>query len=133
TVSDQIAAAIDRAHLLAREKRAREHAESATEVAVSANRAKDEFLATVSHELRTPLTAILGWARMLRHDDVDDETLREAVDTIERNAKVQAQLIDDILDISRIISGKLRLNVQPTRLDRVTHDAAETLRPAANA
>jgi PAS domain S-box-containing protein len=136
TVADQIAAAIDRAHLLAREKKARADAEAAMEVAVSANRAKDDFLATVSHELRTPLTAILGWARMLHQDgegNLDAETIREAVETIERNAKVQAQLIDDILDISRIISGKLRLNVEPTPLDRVAQDAADTLRPAADA
>jgi CheY-like chemotaxis protein/nitrogen-specific signal transduction histidine kinase len=133
TVSDQIAAALDRAHLLAGEKRARQAAEAATEVAVAANRAKDEFLATVSHELRTPLTAILGWARMLRHDDLDVETLVEGIDTIERNAKVQAQLIDDILDISRIISGKLRLNVERAPLVRVAQEAADTLRPATEA
>ncbi len=133
TVADQIAAALERVRLLAREKAAREAAEAASATAVAANRAKDEFLATVSHELRTPLTAILGWARMLRADDLDADTLAEAIETIERNAKVQAQLIDDILDISRIISGKLRLNVGPTRFVRVAQEAVDSLRPAADA
>src|SRR5581483_7729761 len=89
---------------LAREQVARAEAEAA-------NRAKDEFLATVSHELRTPLNAILGWGRVLRSGKFDQETVSRALETIERNAKAQAQLIEDLLDVSRIISGKLRLTV----------------------
>jgi len=74
---------------------------------------KDEFLATVSHELRTPLNAIIGWSHMLRTGRLDEETTVRAVETIERNAKSQAQLVEDILDVSRVITGKLRLNMGP--------------------
>src|SRR4030095_10234706 len=105
-----------RDELLSREHAAREEAESA-------NRAKDEFLATVSHELRTPLNAILGWAHMLRTNRLDNVTQGRALETIERNAKSQAQLIEDILDVSRIVAGKLNLEVRPIELANVV-DAA---------
>jgi PAS domain S-box-containing protein len=98
-----------------------------------ANRAKDEFLATVSHELRTPLNAILGWTRLLREESLDKETVRRALETIERNGKSQAQLIEDILDASRIITGKLRLISEPVELTNVFHAALEGIRPTANA
>jgi PAS domain S-box-containing protein len=101
-ITDRKLAERERARLLEREHTARTQAEAA-------NRAKDDFLATVSHELRTPLTAILGWARLLTLGDLQGETGRKAIETIERNAKAQAQLIEDLLDMSRIISGKLGL------------------------
>jgi PAS domain S-box-containing protein len=115
-----------RDELLRREHVAREEAETA-------NRSKDEFLATVSHELRTPLNAILGWAHMLRASTLDETTQRRALETIERNAKSQAQLIEDILDVSRIVTGKLRLDVRPVDLDGVIEAAIDAMRPAAEA
>jgi PAS domain S-box-containing protein len=111
---------------LAREQVARAEAEAA-------NRAKDEFLATVSHELRTPLNAIVGWGRMIRNTKMDEKGLAHALDIIERNAKLQAQLIDDLLDVSRIISGKLRLTVMPVELPPVIEAALDVIRPAAEA
>ena len=116
----------ERARLLRREQRAREAAEAA-------NRTKDEFLATISHELRTPLNAILGWARMMRGGILDAKRMAHAIETIERNAKAQASLINDILDVSRIVSGKMRLQVGPLDLPAVVGDAVQTLRPAAEA
>jgi PAS domain S-box-containing protein len=115
-----------RDELLKREHHAREEAEAA-------NRTKDEFLATVSHELRTPLNAILGWAHMLRANRLDDTTQSRALETIERNAKSQAQLIEDILDVSRIVTGKLRLDVRPVELAPVVEAAIDSVRPAADA
>jgi PAS domain S-box-containing protein len=115
-----------RDELLRREHVAREEAETA-------NRAKDEFLATVSHELRTPLNAILGWAHMLRSNKLDQNTESRALETIERNAKSQAQLIEDILDVSRIVTGKLRLEVRPVELAAVVDAATDAVRPAADA
>jgi len=97
------------------------------------NRLKDEFLATLSHELRTPLTAVLGWTRLLSSGQLDEATGRRALETIERNAQSQVQLIDDILDVSRIIRGKLRLNVRPTDLAPVIEAAVDSVRPAAEA
>ncbi|HKG22438.1 MAG TPA: ATP-binding protein, partial [Blastocatellia bacterium] len=97
------------------------------------SRLKDEFLATVSHELRTPLNAILGWARMLRMSELEEEVSDRALETIERNAKLQAQIIDDLLDVSRIITGKLRLNVQALDLAQAIGQAIEAMRPAADA
>jgi PAS domain S-box-containing protein len=96
-----------------------------------ANRAKDEFLATLSHELRTPLNAMLGWADMLRSGTLDAPTAARAVESINRNTRMQVQLIDDLLDISRIISGKLRLDVQPVELVPIIEGALEATRPAA--
>ncbi|HYP29939.1 MAG TPA: ATP-binding protein [Blastocatellia bacterium] len=97
------------------------------------SRLKDEFLATVSHELRTPLNAILGWARMLRTSEIEEEVSARALETIERNARSQAQIIDDLLDVSRIITGKLRLNVQAVYLAPTIEEAIEAIRPAADA
>jgi CheY-like chemotaxis protein len=94
---------------------------------------KDEFLATLSHELRTPLNAILGWAQLLGRGGLKPEDAREGMQTIERNARAQAALISDLLDMSRIISGKLRLDVHSVELHRVVAAACETIRPAANA
>ncbi|MDF2692256.1 MAG: rpfC [Labilithrix sp.] len=99
----------------------------------TANRMKDEFLATVSHELRTPLNAILGWVRMLRTDSVRPEKKAHALETIERNASVQSQLIEDLLDVSRIITGKLRLDVKTVNIASVVENAVEAVRPAAAA
>ncbi len=101
--------------------------------AQEANHMKDEFLATVSHELRTPLNAVLGWARMLRSATLDAETAGRALETIERNARSQAQLIDDLLDVSRIISGKLRLDVRPVEIVKVIEASIDAVRPAAEA
>lgn len=116
----------EREQLLANEKTARAEAELA-------NRMKDEFLATLSHELRTPLSAILGWSRMLRENRLSDTQKSRAVETIERNAKSQAQLIEDVLDVSRIISGKMRLEVKPINLNQIIESAIDSLRPAAEA
>jgi signal transduction histidine kinase/DNA-binding response OmpR family regulator len=101
--------------------------------AQEASRAKDEFLATLSHELRTPMNAILGWAQLLREGKLDGPTTARAVQTIDRNARVQTQLISDILDVSRIVSGKLRLDTRPVELVRVVEAALDTVRPAAQA
>jgi PAS domain S-box-containing protein len=98
--------------------------------AQEANRAKDEFLATLSHELRTPLTATLGWATMLRIGELSPENFRLAVETIERSIKTQTKLIDEILDVSRIVSGKLQLSSAPVLLATVIEAAAETIRPS---
>jgi PAS domain S-box-containing protein len=117
----------ERAALLAK-------AEAAYRDADAANRSKDEFLATVSHELRTPLNAIMGWTQLLLAkgaNTADDERHRRGLETVVRNAKLQAQLIDDLLDVSRIISGKMRLDVQPTDLAAVIDAAVEAIRPAA--
>jgi PAS domain S-box-containing protein len=99
--------------------------------AQTANRAKDEFLATLSHELRTPMTAVLGWAQLLRIGGLDEPTFQEAIETIERSSQIQAQLIDDILDVSRINVGKLRLDVGPVDLAAVIEAALDTVRQAA--
>lgn len=96
-----------------------------------AHRVKDEFLATVSHELRTPLTAILGWARLLLRGGLDDGTRVQAIESVARNARSQAQLIDDLLDVSRIITGKLRLDVQEVDLVQVLESALMSVLPAA--
>ena len=116
----------DLAGLLAREKAARADAEAA-------NRAKDDFLTTLSHELRTPLNAVYGWAAMLKNEHLDAATLRKAIDAIMRNANAQVQLIDDLLDVSRIASGKLRLEMESVDLREVIESAAEAVRPAAMA
>ncbi len=116
----------EREDLLAREQKARQGAETA-------NRLKDEFLATMSHELRTPLTAILGWANMIRNGKVRTEDIEHGLEVIERNAQVQTQLVNDILDVSSIITGKLRLNVRPVELFLVIESAVESVLPAAQA
>jgi signal transduction histidine kinase len=116
----------ERARLFVREQEARRQAEEA-------NRIKDEFLATLSHELRTPLNAILGWAQMLRMTKLEEATALRAYATIERNARAQAQLISDLLDVSRIITGKLRLEQKPIDLSAVVEAVLDTVRPAAEA
>lgn len=117
----------ERAELLASEQRARASAESAS-------RSKDEFLATVSHELRNPLNAILGWSRVLVEErDVDPERMRKGLDVILRNAKAQVQLVEDILEVSRIVTGKLRLSTGPVDIGAVVDVAVETVRAAAQA
>ncbi len=99
-----------------------------------ANTAKDEFLATLSHELRTPMTAIMGWSRMLgEEEDLDRETETMAIEAIRKSATVQAQLIDDLLDVSRITAGKMQIESAPLELEPVVRTAIETLRSAANA
>jgi PAS domain S-box-containing protein len=103
------------------------------QAAQKANRLKDEFLATVSHELRTPLTSILGWAHLLRAGRIDEKSASSALETIERNARAQSQLIDDLLDVSRIITGKLRLDVRQVDPGSLIEAAIEALRPAAEA
>jgi PAS domain S-box-containing protein len=125
-IARQCAQALERARLYQAEHRLRAEAEEA-------NRTKDEFLATLSHELRTPLTAIIGWTKMLRMKELDEETAAHALDTVERNAKAQAQLVEDLLDVSRIITGKLRLDVRPTELVPVVEAAMDAVRPAAAA
>lgn len=125
-ISDHKRAEKEREQLLAREQAARVEAEAA-------NRMKDEFLATLSHELRTPLNAMLGWTQMLRTRKFDEATAARALETIDRNTKSLAQLIEDILDVSRIITGKLRLNVRPVKLESAIEAAIDTVRPAANA
>src|SRR5207244_3548742 len=98
-----------------------------------ADRAKDQFLATLSHELRTPLTAILGWTRMLRSGRLDATAQTTALSTIERNTRLQTQLIDDLLDVSRIISGKLQLDRQPVELAGTVEAAVQSLQSVAEA
>jgi PAS domain S-box-containing protein len=117
----------ERVNLLARERDLRQQAEQA-------DRLKDEFLATLSHELRTPLTSILGWATLIRNGEVDRaENLDRALEIIERNARSQARLIDDLLDVSRIITGNLQLEVHPLNLAPIVEAAIDALRPAADA
>jgi PAS domain S-box-containing protein len=98
--------------------------------AQEANRAKDEFIATLSHELRTPLNAMLGWAHMLRANVLPPETQRRALDTLERNVRAQAQLVDDLLDVSRIVAGKMYIKGEDVDLTTVVTSAADTVRPA---
>jgi signal transduction histidine kinase len=112
---------------------AQQRAEAALAEAERANRAKDDFLAMVSHDLRTPLGAILGWTRMLRSKDCDEETTVRAVEVIERNAQAQRRLIDDLLDVSRIVNGTLRLDLHPISLKEVVEQAVDSMRPTAEA
>jgi PAS domain S-box-containing protein len=114
------------ADLAVKEREAREAAEAA-------NRAKDEFLATLSHELRTPLNAMVGWTHMLRSRTLSADKEQKALETIERNARAQAELIEDILDVSRIIAGKLRIEIHPVDLPSIVEVAVDAVRPAAEA
>jgi signal transduction histidine kinase/ActR/RegA family two-component response regulator len=116
----------DSAHLIERERQLREAAEAS-------NRVKDEFVALVSHELRAPLNAMLGWARILQTKKVDAATLQHAVETIERSARAQSKLIEDLIDSTRIATGKLRLEVHPVDLKKVVLAAVDIIRPAAEA
>ncbi len=125
-VAAQLAIALDNARLLEKEQRARTSAEAAS-------RAKDEFLAVLSHELRTPLNAVYGWAHMLKSGQLQGEMLTRALEVIMRNANAQVQLIDDMLDVSRIVTGKMRLDVRPVDLRAVVEAALDVVRPAADA
>lgn len=125
-IDDRKQAEAEREQLLAREKTAREEAETA-------NRIKDEFLAVLSHELRSPLNPILGWAKLLQTQKLDEEKTKQALATIERNAKLQTQLIEDLLDVSRILRGKLVLNIAPVSLINTIEAALETVRLAIEA
>jgi PAS domain S-box-containing protein len=136
----QAAVAMDNARLFEAAQRARAEAEHAAaenerlyREAQEASRLRDEFLATISHELRTPLTAILGWAHMLRTGQFTGDSAHKAFETIERNARAQAQLIDDLLDVSRIITGKLRMDVRAVDPNSFVEAAIEAVRPAAEA
>jgi PAS domain S-box-containing protein len=124
-ITEQKQAEANREELLLREHAAREAAERA-------NRIKDEFLAILSHELRSPLNPILGWAKLLQNTTMDSEKTARALSTIERNAKLQAQLIDDLLDIARILRGKLKLETSPLNLAFVIESAVETVQSAAS-
>jgi signal transduction histidine kinase len=117
---------VENARLYESEQNARQNADAA-------NRAKDDFLATVSHELRTPLNAMLGWTRMLSEGNLSKEKQSRALQTIERNAVTQAQLIEDLLDVSRIISGKLRLDVHSVELVDLVEHAIDALKLASEA
>jgi PAS domain S-box-containing protein len=125
-VTRAIQAEKERSELLLREREARAQAEEA-------NRLKDEFLANTSHELRTPLNAIVGWSRLLRSGQLDENTSAHAFEAIERNAWSQAQIVNDLLDVSRIITGKLHLTYLPTDLLNVVNAAIDVVRPAAEA
>jgi PAS domain S-box-containing protein len=125
-ITAAVKAEIERSELLERESHAREQAEEAS-------RLKEEFLATVSHELRTPLNAVVGWSRLLRSGQLDADGTAHAVEVIERNAAAQRQIIEDLLDVSRIITGKLRINTQPVDLLLIIHAAIDAVRPAAEA
>ena len=125
-ITPAVRSEIERADLLQRESQARAAAEEAS-------RLKEEFLATVSHELRTPLNAVVGWSRLLRSGQLDETGADHAVEIIERNALMQKQIVEDLLDVSRIITGKLRINTQPVDLLLVIHAAIDAVRPAAEA
>lgn len=125
-ITERRAAEHERERLFESEQSARSEAEDA-------NRLKDEFLATVSHELRTPLNAILGWSSMLKKGMLKEENVRNAMTIIERNAKAQAEIISDILDVSRIITGKLQIESEPVDLTPIIQAAVETQQPAADA
>ncbi|MEH1932489.1 MAG: PAS domain S-box protein [Nostoc sp.] len=122
--SDQVAVALERAQLMASLQQQKEQL-------VQANRIKDEFLAVLSHELRTPLNPILGWSKLLQTKKYDEATTTRALETIERNAKLQTQLIEDLLDVSRILQGKLSLNIAAVNLETAIAAAIETVRLAA--
>ncbi|MGG6263998.1 hybrid sensor histidine kinase/response regulator [Leptolyngbya sp. AN03gr2] len=125
-ISDRKRLEKERERLLSQEKAARDAAEIA-------NRSKDEFLATLSHELRTPLTPILGWSKVLRTQELSEDRLQQALETIEENARRQAQLVDDLLDLARIVRGKMTLNFASVSLIEVIVAALETVRLAAEA
>ncbi len=125
-ITAAVRAESERAELLERESQARAQAEEAS-------RLKEEFLATVSHELRTPLNAVVGWSRLLRGGQLDKDGVAHALEVIERNAAAQRQIIEDLLDVSRIVSGKLRINTQPMDILLVIHAAIDAVRPAAEA
>ena len=125
-ITNRKQAELERLELLDRERLAREEAETV-------NRIKDEFLATLSHELRTPLNSIIGWIELLRTGTIDESKIDKAIDIIDRNAKIQDQLIDDLLDVSRIIRGSMKLNLQPILLNEAIVASIDTILPTAEA
>jgi PAS domain S-box-containing protein len=125
-ITERKQAEAEREHLLVLEQTARNEAEMA-------NRLKDQFLAVLSHELRTPLNPILGWATLLRSRNFEEATIKRGLEAIERNAKLQIQLIEDLLDVSRIQQGKIILNIQPVNLVNTIEDALETVHLAVKA
>ena len=125
-ITDRKQAEVEREQLLQREKTAREQSETASRI-------KDEFLAVLSHELRSPLNPILGWSTLLQSGQLDEAKTKQALTTIERNAKLQAELIEDLLDVSRILQGKLSLSVNPVNLTSIIKAAIETVHLAAEA
>jgi signal transduction histidine kinase len=129
--SEYLAASLRRALETRRLRREVDFEQARGESLRDANRLKDEFLATVSHELRTPLTPILGWARLLRTAKLDEAMWATAVESIERNALAQTQLVDDLLDVSRIVAGKLRISIQPVNLRSVLIEAIDVVEPLA--
>ncbi len=130
-VAAQASIAMENARLYEAANKARADAEREAQRAEESSRLKEEFLATISHELRTPLNAILGWTRILNAGKLPPEEARRALQTVERNARAQAQLIDDLLDVSRIITGKLRMDVRPTNPAAFAEAAIEAVQPAA--
>jgi PAS domain S-box-containing protein len=132
-VTDARLAARERERVLAERDRLLEAERNARTEAERANKVKDDFVAMVSHELRTPLNAILGWTDMMRRTPADEEIVARGLDVVARNTRLQAQLISDLLDISRIVSGKLRLDMQQTDLATVVNDAIESVQPSAEA
>ncbi|MBD0334237.1 MAG: response regulator [Cyanobacteria bacterium Co-bin13] len=125
--------AVENARLYEAEQQARSAAEAAREEAQAANRVKDEFLAVLSHELRSPLNPILGWSKLLQSNKLTSVQTAQAVSVIERNARLQSELIEDLLDVSRILQGKLRLTISPVNLSSAISAAIETVRLAAEA
>ena len=133
-IRDHIAARIKAAdEALELHQRLLESERSARTEAERISYMKDEFLATLSHELRTPLSAIFGWAQLLRMGEPSHETIKEGIDVIDRNVRLQKQLIEDLLDMSRIISGKIRLDVQQVDLPELINNTIDSIRPAADA
>jgi signal transduction histidine kinase/CheY-like chemotaxis protein len=132
-IASRVALAMENARLFDNARREAEDARRARGAAEEASRVKDEFLGTLSHELRTPLNAILGWAHMLRDPDLPDDRRRNAVETILRNAQSQEQLISDILEVQRIMAGKLRLEFRSVDLSAIVRAAADTVQPSAEA
>lgn len=131
TMGELCSQAVARALALASEQRARAELQALNEQLLNADRTKDEFLATMSHELRTPLSAILGWATILNRKPRDEEVLNRGLEVIERNARAQGTLISDLLDVSRIISGKLRIKLQTVELAGLMRAAIDVTQPAA--
>jgi PAS domain S-box-containing protein len=125
-ITEQRRVEAEREELLRREHDARAEAEVA-------NRVKDEFLANLSHELRTPLNAIVGWSSMLRNDKLTPQETQRAIEIIDRNAKAQTQLIESVLDVSRIVSGKLQFDSRPVEVEKVIEAVIDSMRPAADA
>jgi PAS domain S-box-containing protein len=130
-ITDRKQAELELERLLKSEQQARSAAELSREEAQAANRIKDEFLAVLSHELRSPLNPILGWSKLLKLGNLSTEKATQAITTIERNARLQSELIEDLLDVSRILQGKLRLNVTPINLASTIQAAIETVRLSA--